>query len=201
MTNPIVETEPRFLIDCDKMICNRHIKLKKMVNKMKIKKTINESCCNPWRCLKEYFKGSNFESQYIKTDECNQRFITCLQTSLENFMIPSNHYKGKLHTFTFEENVIRLRKLCYQKIVVEEIKNRICYTKIIRGEIFKIDDHLYVEPDVFIFDCKNHRISIGNTTILLATMDNIQGYFTTYLYTLTNFEKKNLFNYLFITSK
>lgn len=144
-----------------------------------INKTIHESCGNRWRCIKEHFRNSAFKTIYTKSEESNIRFNHCLQTALQHFMIQSDHYKRGLHEE--EKNTIRiikeklsndreLRKLYYQKLVVKEIKDRICYTKLMREEIFKLDENLFVEPDVFLFDC-NHGISLGNTTILLATMD------------------------------
>lgn len=192
LASPIVETDCAFILDNSLDIfkgCNRHTRLKKLVQKLGNVMQIEDFTEDPIGLLEGW----------IREEECDygSRFALVCE-SLENLYIQKMDYQKptwRENEIKKEEWVISIRDLIdrarsaakslegqYKDMVkAEKVKDAICFTEIEDG-MFLRHRELYAESDICILKVNPEQHIIFSTNLLLCTLDKVQGRFNLLLY-------------------
>lgn len=195
MDDPISNHESEMLMEYDMnwWECHRHRTLKQILLDLHVEKTIfdKDACQSPWICIKNMLIHIGDRSIYYDTKNLKYMFEIFVNATLINYQIQYAHFSGNIAT-NRNEIISKCRAalvtdpLIYSmfkdKVLIEAMKDKICYIELTRGEMIQLANHLYIEPDLFIMECKHHGRMVGSTKLLLAVMDKIQSRCSLYMY-------------------
>lgn len=196
LNSAITNSDPEFILELKKPLCQRHKMLVEIRDKLKITKTVLDLPINYHDYYKEWILR-NYRRDDSHDYTLFKKLITLsVKSTYLHIKIMTQNVSGCEELYQrYEEEEKRVRlglldawpevKKDFQMMKrVEEIKDKICYTSLPHGHFIELPE-MRIDRDVVINELKNHPPNFGSTTMFLCFLDKLQAIFSLKLYWLT----------------
>jgi len=181
LKQPITDDEQRFILEVsleNTKKCRTHREIKQLILEENIQHFIYDTCPSPWHCLTKYIKSQankskkNYSEQYKQTCEIASRYYT-LQKQVCNPDIEVDTDEYNDHLRQVYDDLILLEYYKY-KNYVETMKELFVRSRVTYSEFIKLTPDLRISKNHIIFNCPDHKICLGPTSLLLGVLDILQ---------------------------
>ncbi|QMP82151.1 RNA-dependent RNA polymerase [Odonatan anphe-related virus OKIAV59] len=202
LNQPILIEDAEFLLSNTKFYCRRHNKSKDKLTELGVTKTIYETCHSPWACVEDLVRCQNCPPS------SKEEFNTALRASVLAMVrqksrvlnckdLVGGQYEGELIKTLISSSLLYAYYINKRK--AETLKDSVCNIATDFGRFKQVLPNLWVEKELIIFNCQKHGMCVGPTTLLIGTLDNLQGRFSVMFYQmLCDFHNKYPCPYSFI---